>query len=75
MRIAINSVVDLRIRLLAPMDPHVFNQRALGFESCTTHFTFKLAYWVMNFGVFLQLSTASKSLRTDGTLVLVRKVD
>ena len=66
---------DLRIRLLSPVDPHVFYQRAFGFESCPTHFTLKLAHGIVNLGVLLQLCAAAKGLLADGALVFVGKVD
>ena len=66
---------DLRIGLLAPMDPHVFHQRALGFESGAAHFALKLAHGIVNLGVLLQLSATAKGLLADGALVFVGKVD
>ena len=57
------------------MNPHVFDHRALGFESSATHFTLKLAHRIVNLGVLLQLCATAKGLLADGTLVFVREVD
>ena len=69
------SGINLRVRLLSTMDPHVVLKRLLLLHLAPTQLTLKFPLRFMDLHVFLQQLAITKRLKADITSVLVREMN